>query len=53
MDLMWENALLFFVVGDKEIENKTINIRHHREQKGEMGIEALVKRMNTEINDKT
>ncbi len=41
------------VVGDKEIQNKTINVRHYKEgQIGETKITELIERINKEIENK-
>jgi len=41
------------VVGDKEIENKTINVRHYRRgQEGEIKIEKLIEKLKKEIENK-
>jgi len=41
------------VVGDKELTNKTVNIRHYRRgQEGEIKLEELLKKIQKEIADK-
>jgi len=42
------------VVGDKEIKNKTVNVRHYRRgQEGEIKIEKLIEKLKNEIENKT
>ncbi len=42
------------VVGDEEIKNKTINVRHYRRgQEGEIKIEKLIEKILKEIKEKT
>jgi len=42
------------VVGDKEIQNKTVNVRHYRRgQEGEIKIEKLIEKIKEEIENKT
>ena len=41
------------VVGDKEVQNKTVNVRHYKEgQKGEISLEELVGKIKKEIEEK-
>ncbi|MEK7149677.1 MAG: threonine--tRNA ligase [Patescibacteria group bacterium] len=41
------------VVGDKEVKNKTVNVRHYKEgQKGEISLEELVGKIKKEIEEK-
>ena len=41
------------VVGDKEVQNKTVNVRHYKEgQKGEISLEELVGKIKNEIEEK-
>ncbi|MBI2042745.1 MAG: hypothetical protein HYT21_03315 [Candidatus Nealsonbacteria bacterium] len=42
------------VVGDKEVKNESVNVRHYkRGQEGEIKIEKLIERINREIGEKT
>ena len=42
------------VIGDKEKDNKTVNVRHYTEgQLGEMGIDELLKKIALELEKKT
>ncbi len=41
------------VVGDKEVKNKTVNVRHYRRgQEGEIKIEKLIEKLQNEIKNK-
>ncbi len=41
------------VVGDKEIQNKTVNVRHYkRGQEGEMSLDAVIKKIENEVESK-
>ena len=41
------------VVGDKEVQNKTVNVRHYRRgQEGEIKIEKLIEKLKKEIENK-
>ena len=41
------------VVGDKEVENKTVNVRHYRRgQEGEIKIEKIIEKLKSEIKNK-
>ena len=41
------------VVGDKEVANKTVNVRHYRRgQEGEIKIEKLIEKLQNEIENK-
>jgi len=41
------------VVGDQELQNQTINVRHYRHgQEGEIKIETLIEKLLTEIKNK-
>lgn len=42
------------VVGDKEVKNKTVNVRHYRRgQEGEIKTETLIEKIKKEIENKT
>jgi len=42
------------IVGDKELKNKTVNVRHYRRgQEGEIKIEKLIEKLKKEIENKT
>ena len=42
------------VVGDKEVQNQTINVRHYkRGQEGEVKIEKLIEKITNEVKNKT
>ncbi len=42
------------IVGEKEIQNKTVNVRHYRRgQEGEIKIEKLIEKIGKEIENKT
>ncbi|MBI5401359.1 threonine--tRNA ligase [Candidatus Wolfebacteria bacterium] len=42
------------VVGDKEVQNKTVNVRHYKEgQKGEIGLGELIEKIKKEIEEKS
>ena len=48
-----EKVPYILVVGDKEIRNKTVNVRHYRRDlEGEMKIEKLVGKIRKEITEK-
>lgn len=41
------------IIGEKEVQNKTVNIRHYkRGQEGEIKLDALINKINNEIDNK-